>query len=379
MVTLRRRKVEESILKKVRRCLSLVHDSLEQKVEWKKNAKAKLQNKIGTKKSSKSTELVVQKEKRRNLNGDKNHVANRNRLDYDAIDPEPMNPGIIMHNLFAKPAKISAKSSRESAKTTSTSKAKSPASAPTVSNRFHANDPMKPTSKYLQAPANPPVEDLSRASVEAANPRRPQSLIPPQTTTRRLTRDQQRAPSRFAQHAVLQTHLHQTQKNIPTQSHRKGQFQDAAVCGMGFGHAANRNAPSNRRPVTAVTLPAIGEEPESGKWYPLDDSGVLSATETELAWLTTECSFALRLPSSEIRWDFVWQYASPSLKVELRDATETQLDKLVRFHDGFVRTRFEILKEFVLENLNLGHRRGLMKRVIPLLRHRSRLLAKAAG
>jgi len=91
---------------------------------------------------------------------------------------------------------------------------------------------------------------------------------------------------------------------------------------------------------------------------------ILTPVEMELVWLAEEgmhCSFNLAC----IDFDFVWEFATDSLKVELRklpyDASEAEkIRLLVRMDDWLVSQRFEVVREQVREALGRGYRREVM-------------------
>lgn len=116
-------------------------------------------------------------------------------------------------------------------------------------------------------------------------------------------------------------------------------------------------------------------------WFPLDpEETILNETEIETAWLAEESIFCLR--NREIQWSFVWKYASPSLKVELRKIGDdgNQLEHLVRLRDRMVSTRFAVVRREIRKKLHRGFLRAKMHSVIPKLRHTSRpATAKQSG
>jgi hypothetical protein len=126
-----------------------------------------------------------------------------------------------------------------------------------------------------------------------------------------------------------------------------------------------------------VQLPTLDKKNKpSGPWYPFDENEmILNATEAELAWLTEESTFSLRSERNDIQWDFVWQYASPSLKIELRripDDGGSRLERLIRLDDALVKKRFDVVRKEIRSKLYRGVLRTMMRGVIPILRHKTR-------
>jgi hypothetical protein len=112
------------------------------------------------------------------------------------------------------------------------------------------------------------------------------------------------------------------------------------------------------------------------EWYPNDPlEAILNPTEQELAWLFEEfrhCNGTHHdQDPSNLRWDFVWEYASPALKADLRsfedDAHQAKLDALIR-KDPLVTNRMQLVQNRIAQLLQGGFRRLQMKRVIATLR-----------
>jgi hypothetical protein len=164
------------------------------------------------------------------------------------------------------------------------------------------------------------------------------------------------------------------QKGLPTET-------DALISGvLTENDFAARNSfdkpksiPVKRKVNRLPPLPS-GEN-FSGSWFPQDPSeAILNSIETQVAWLTEESMYSLR-SNPEIQWDYVWQYACPSLKIELRKIPEgsgNRLEKLVRLHDGIVNTRFEVVKKDIRKKLHRGFLRTRMRGIIMQLRLDSR-------
>ena len=142
---------------------------------------------------------------------------------------------------------------------------------------------------------------------------------------------------------------------------------------MGKLHVTQTHRPfTEKRPRLAGATTKFGKIDSS--WYPIDPSErVLNPTEIEISWLVEESMYSLR--SSEIQWSFVWKYASPWLKLELRkigDGDGNQLEKLIRSNDGLVKKRFAVVRREITKKLHGGFLRTRMRNVIPKLREASR-------
>jgi hypothetical protein len=81
---------------------------------------------------------------------------------------------------------------------------------------------------------------------------------------------------------------------------------------------------------------------------------VLNAVEMELIWLGEESMYCLVCP--EFQFDFIYEYASPTLKVELRklsrdDQSETQkLNQIVRMDNSRVSRHFDFTRKDIRMN-----------------------------
>jgi hypothetical protein len=99
---------------------------------------------------------------------------------------------------------------------------------------------------------------------------------------------------------------------------------------------------------------------------------VLNEIEVELIWLGEESMYGLSCP--EFQFDFIHEYASPALKVELRklsrhDQSETEkLKQIVRMEDWMVSGRFDFVRNHIRMMLGRGFRRHRMRIVIAELR-----------
>jgi hypothetical protein len=99
---------------------------------------------------------------------------------------------------------------------------------------------------------------------------------------------------------------------------------------------------------------------------------VLNGVELELVWLGEESMYCLSCP--EFQFDFIYEYASPALKVELRklsrdDQSEAEKQKqIVRMKDWLVSRRFDFVRKDIRKKLVRGFRRQRMRIVIAELR-----------
>mgnify|MGYP002811062088 CR=1 FL=1 len=99
---------------------------------------------------------------------------------------------------------------------------------------------------------------------------------------------------------------------------------------------------------------------------------VLNEVELELNWLGEESMYCLSCP--EFQFDFIYEYASLALKVELRklsrnDQSETEkVKQIVRMKDWLVARRFDFVRNYIRTMLGRGFRRQLMRTVIAELR-----------
>jgi hypothetical protein len=117
-----------------------------------------------------------------------------------------------------------------------------------------------------------------------------------------------------------------------------------------------------------------GESYENVVWIPNDPKEIiLKNTEVELAWLCEESMYCLN--REEISWEFVWEYASPALKVEMRKLQSDRgcdLRYLVRHVDPLVPRRFETKRQEIRRSLRSGFRRPVMSQVVAEMRLRGR-------
>jgi hypothetical protein len=99
---------------------------------------------------------------------------------------------------------------------------------------------------------------------------------------------------------------------------------------------------------------------------------VLNEVELELVWLGEESMYCLSCPA--FQFDFIYEYASPALTVELRklsrdDKSEVEkLKQLVRMEEWLVSRRFDFVRTSIRMMLGRGFRRQRMGIVIAELR-----------
>jgi hypothetical protein len=113
------------------------------------------------------------------------------------------------------------------------------------------------------------------------------------------------------------------------------------------------------------------DQPVLKEWFPHDpEEFILNPVEIELAWLGEESMHCLN--TNDFQWDFIYEYASPALKVKLRglrdDDDSKKMAGLVRHWDPLVTGRFEVVREHIWGLLRSGFRRLQMKRIIAELR-----------
>lgn len=101
---------------------------------------------------------------------------------------------------------------------------------------------------------------------------------------------------------------------------------------------------------------------------------ILNPLEMEVIWLGEESKHCMN--RSEIDFEFVYEYASPSLRMELRklddnDSQEAKLKQLFR-PDLVVQRRYPLVQEVVSEKLGAGYRRSSMALVVAQLRLQQR-------
>jgi hypothetical protein len=114
------------------------------------------------------------------------------------------------------------------------------------------------------------------------------------------------------------------------------------------------------------------DEPKAPQDEVFQSDNVLSEVELELIWLGEKSMYCLSCPDFQL--DFIYEYASPALKVELRkvsrdDQSETEkLKQIVRIDDWLVSRRFDFVRKGIRMTLRRGFRRQQMGMVIAELR-----------
>jgi hypothetical protein len=99
---------------------------------------------------------------------------------------------------------------------------------------------------------------------------------------------------------------------------------------------------------------------------------VLNEVELELIWLGEESMHCLSCP--EFQFDFIYEYASPALKVELLKLSQVdqneaeKVKQIVRMHDFLVSQRFGFVRNYIRTIFRQGFRRPRMGTVIAELR-----------
>jgi hypothetical protein len=123
-------------------------------------------------------------------------------------------------------------------------------------------------------------------------------------------------------------------------------------------------------PDKLANAPSDMPQTPSDEFFQSDN--VLNEVELELNWLGEESMYCLSRP--EFQFDFIYEYASPALKVELRklsrdDQGETdKLKQIVRMSDWLVSQRFDFVRDYIRKVLCRGFRRERMRTVIAELR-----------
>lgn len=166
-------------------------------------------------------------------------------------------------------------------------------------------------------------------------------------------------------------------KEINEKSHILFQVQSSAKAGE-----TEQEFPKNEGSTSGTMMNGDSQDNDMpplqdlSSWVPYDPKEViLSPIETETAWLVEESIYSLR--TREIQWRFVWKYASPVLRVELRkisNSSGSELDHLVRLHDTIVATRFTNLRREIRRKLHRAQYRPRMEKAIPDERMASRQL-----
>ena len=147
---------------------------------------------------------------------------------------------------------------------------------------------------------------------------------------------------------------------------------------VNLGHDSDGCVPTAREDTgtRGKTLPAnyAGDEDD---WFKVPEDPlfrtdpVLNEVEMELLYLGEESMHCVM--SDEYSFDFIWTYASPSLRIKLRDlnhddSQETLISRVVRHHDWLVSQRFLVVREQIRSSLQQGKRHPLMAEVIAQIR-----------
>jgi hypothetical protein len=121
-------------------------------------------------------------------------------------------------------------------------------------------------------------------------------------------------------------------------------FTHAFVRSTGNGAQATPDKPASAQPDRQQTPPD----------EVFQSDNVLNEVELELIWLGEESMYCSSCP--EFQFDFIYEYASPALKVELRklsrdDQSETEkLKQIVRMDDWRVSRRFDVVRKDIRMN-----------------------------
>jgi flagellar biosynthesis GTPase FlhF len=325
MIALQRRSIGDSLMKKVQACLSIIHLSLERQAEHKMHkASGSDKGSASHYKSKSRREKIAPKP----ASPPEQVPARFHSLEHDSGDTESALPTTtrIMHNLLEK---------SPTSRNDSPSKKGDQAFFPhRLMGKSFRQQTHELAALERQAPADLPMKE------------------PPA----------QEHPSNSAANSI---HAQPSQKANDTRALLKEPTQAQTNTTLTTPHGK------------VVQLPTLDKKKKPiGPWYPIDENEmILNATEAELAWLTEESTFSLRSERNDIQWDFVWQYASPSLKIELRripDDSGSRLDRLVRLDDGLVNKRFDVVRKEIRSKLYRGVLRTMMRGVIPVLRHKTR-------
>jgi hypothetical protein len=118
---------------------------------------------------------------------------------------------------------------------------------------------------------------------------------------------------------------------------------------LGDGSAGNVVQATPHKPANAP--PNMQQTPRDEVFQ---SNNVLNKVEMELIWLGEEIMYCLVCP--EFQFDFIYEYASPALKVELRkfsrdDQSETEkLTQIVRMEDRLVSQHFNFTRKVIRMN-----------------------------
>lgn len=125
------------------------------------------------------------------------------------------------------------------------------------------------------------------------------------------------------------------------------------------------NVPSNSPDLFVTSIP---EDPL------VRSDSILNSVELELAWLCEESMYCCGC--TDMQWDFIYQYASETLKMQLRKYSQWEQSKLlqsiIRMNDIVVSERWGYAREQIRLALGQGVRRPLMAHVIATVRLQGR-------
>jgi hypothetical protein len=136
---------------------------------------------------------------------------------------------------------------------------------------------------------------------------------------------------------------------------------------LGDGSAGNSVQTNPDKP--ANSQPDMQQTPPDEVFQ---SDNVLNEVEFELSWLGEESMYCLSCP--EFQFNFIYEYASLALKVELRklsrdDESEAEkVKQIVRMKDWLVARRFDFVRNYIRSMLGRGFRRQRMGTVIAELR-----------
>eukprot|EP00980_Cylindrotheca_fusiformis_P019226 scaffold6539_cov120-Cylindrotheca_fusiformis.AAC.3 len=386
MVALRRESIGDSLMRKVQACLSIVHSCLEHKAKPSKQPftmeipSGVLHRKSKDSKTSGASALVP------NAIGTFSNDSGAAEYSSQSHSDE------LVHDLFGKRKTGNPRKPMGNLPPSTSEKINNRASDEIVHDLFgkqqHSNKPRKRMGNTCPPSTNPPpstsdrtnnrasdeiVHDLFGKQRQSHSPRKQMgNFCPPLINLSSSTSDKtnnslplDRSQRRVSVSAIAGTSIQSSQKSPDSQNVTRGQTEDATK--------ATFTTPRG----TLVQLPTLDNEELLGRpWFDSDPNEViLNSTEIELAWLAEESTFALRSEPDDIQWDFVWQYASPTLKIELRrnpGGNSCRLGMLVRSDDPLVKTRFEVVRKGIRKRLKQGTLRTIMQRIIPFLRQKTR-------
>jgi hypothetical protein len=179
-------------------------------------------------------------------------------------------------------------------------------------------------------------------------------------------------PAKLRQGAETQQKTATSNETLPTNpaatkplQHKHNLFTHALLLGdgaTGSSVQATPDEPANESE----------DEPQAPQDKVFQSDNVLNEVELELIWLGEESMYCLSCP--DFQFDFIYEYASPALKVELRklsqdDQSETEkLKQIVRMDDWLVSRRFDFVRKGIRMTLRRGFRRQQMGIVIAELR-----------